>query len=289
MNKKVIISLVLIAVMAFGAGLGTFAWFTSQATSGDNTFATGTLKVELNESDKAEVEFSNLYPGMPEIRKEYTIENAGTLPLDFRISSNYKDGKVGLFNILGLKVYVNGVEKYDGPLYGLKNIELGSLAEKATKNLVIKVNMPIYAGNEFNTSDMWTKANFVVDAKQTNSSNWGEGVAGDLTEKVDKVYITEYNGKWMIESYLKEGTRISDYNIKEIAITVYEGNRVLTRVTSAPKAIDVIEGTFTCTYGGDDYWKYGKWYGDGTEIPTKVIVDYIDNTGNIYSVGGGYR
>jgi predicted ribosomally synthesized peptide with SipW-like signal peptide len=47
MNKKVIISLVLVALMGFGTAIGTYAWFTSQATSNDNVFTAGTLTVDL--------------------------------------------------------------------------------------------------------------------------------------------------------------------------------------------------------------------------------------------------
>ncbi|OGO79223.1 MAG: hypothetical protein A2Y23_01185 [Clostridiales bacterium GWB2_37_7] len=51
MNKKVIISLVLVALMGFGTAFATYAWFTSQATSTGNTFTAGTLDLNVNESD----------------------------------------------------------------------------------------------------------------------------------------------------------------------------------------------------------------------------------------------
>lgn len=67
MNKKVIISLVLIGVLAFGAGIGTYAWFTSNAITTANTFTAGTLTVGLDANNNStEKEFAiegNLQPG----------------------------------------------------------------------------------------------------------------------------------------------------------------------------------------------------------------------------------
>ncbi|MDF2531706.1 MAG: Camelysin metallo-endopeptidase [Clostridia bacterium] len=48
MNKKVIISLVLVALMGFGTAIGTFAWFTSTATSNNNVFTAGTIALDVN-------------------------------------------------------------------------------------------------------------------------------------------------------------------------------------------------------------------------------------------------
>jgi predicted ribosomally synthesized peptide with SipW-like signal peptide len=47
MNKKALLSLVLVGSLSLGAAAGSYAWFTSQATSAANTVQTGELKFNL--------------------------------------------------------------------------------------------------------------------------------------------------------------------------------------------------------------------------------------------------
>lgn len=77
MSKKAILSLVLIGILAFGAGLGTFAWFTAEVSSVENTFATG--KFELNGSEPLEIALNvnNAQPGVEEDLNTIEIENTG--------------------------------------------------------------------------------------------------------------------------------------------------------------------------------------------------------------------
>lgn len=86
MNKKLIISLVMIGVMAFGAGLGTFAWFTSDATSTENTFESGTLNLNVNNDTNGEYALdlgtiNNVAPGDVFTEEEIVIKNDGSLDL----------------------------------------------------------------------------------------------------------------------------------------------------------------------------------------------------------------
>lgn len=86
MNKKLIISLVMIGILAFGAGLGTFAWFTSTAASTGGTFTAGTLKIDVNGSLDNDEKFAiipidKMAPGDDPIFKTLTITNEGNLNL----------------------------------------------------------------------------------------------------------------------------------------------------------------------------------------------------------------
>ena len=91
MNKKVIISLVLIAVMAFGTAFASYAWFTSNATSGNNVFTAGTIALDVNdETDGSfDIALNNgglVQPGDPLTNgtngfATITVKNSGTLPM----------------------------------------------------------------------------------------------------------------------------------------------------------------------------------------------------------------
>lgn len=93
MNKKSVLSLVLAGSLAFGAGIGSYAWFTSTATSAANTFQAGTLMVDVNDSNStADNTFSiplktaNIQPGDILTNgsngfSTITVKNNGTLPM----------------------------------------------------------------------------------------------------------------------------------------------------------------------------------------------------------------
>lgn len=100
MKKKALLSLALIAVLAFGLGLGTYAWFTSQATSTNNQFQAGELKVALTDdilgnkvtlSDPATL--GNLKPGD---QQDFTfrVDNTGSLDMKYRFTLTAVNGKL---------------------------------------------------------------------------------------------------------------------------------------------------------------------------------------------------
>lgn len=86
MKKRMILALMLIGLLAFGAGLGTYAWFTSQATSTDNVFQTGTLKMSATESAGGVISVTNQQPGDS---KDYTVtiahDSNSTLPFRYKL------------------------------------------------------------------------------------------------------------------------------------------------------------------------------------------------------------
>jgi predicted ribosomally synthesized peptide with SipW-like signal peptide len=65
MKRKAILSLMLVAVLMLSAGLGTYAWFSSSATSANNTFTAGTLKLrnEGEGSFNIALKSNNIQPG----------------------------------------------------------------------------------------------------------------------------------------------------------------------------------------------------------------------------------
>lgn len=82
MKRKVLASLLVIAVVAGLVGAGTWAWFSDAATGNANTFTAGTLSID-NSLVTAAVAFTipNMAPG--DVTGEYvvTIKNDGTIDL----------------------------------------------------------------------------------------------------------------------------------------------------------------------------------------------------------------
>ncbi|MTI69376.1 MAG: hypothetical protein FH751_03840 [Firmicutes bacterium] len=80
MKRNIILSLLLVTLLCFGAGMGTFAWFTDSATSTGNEFTVGTFETscsgELFSVDKA-------YPNYESDIKEFKVTNTGSLPMEF--------------------------------------------------------------------------------------------------------------------------------------------------------------------------------------------------------------
>ncbi|MGB9840455.1 TasA family protein [Thermovenabulum sp.] len=109
MRRNIIISLILIALLAFGIGAGTFAWFTSQAVSQNNTFTSGTLKLNENGlSDFADLgNIGNMAPGDTTKEVSLVIENDGTLNLawfgKFNVSPAVENGTTKLAEAIYIK------------------------------------------------------------------------------------------------------------------------------------------------------------------------------------------
>lgn len=83
MNKKIIISLSVIALVA-GVALGvTGAYFTDTAESEGNTFSAGTLELSLSERGDQDfsVTFDDMAPGEWTSEQKLLLVNTGSLPL----------------------------------------------------------------------------------------------------------------------------------------------------------------------------------------------------------------
>lgn len=91
MSKKTLLSVLLVAVLVFAAGLGTFAWFTDSAKSNQN-IESGTLIIDLQRDYDVEHEigFGNMLPGDTTDTIRFVIKNDGTTNLGmFRQFESY--------------------------------------------------------------------------------------------------------------------------------------------------------------------------------------------------------
>ncbi|WP_353892422.1 TasA family protein [Proteinivorax hydrogeniformans] len=146
--KKVLI-VALACMLAFGGGLATWAWFTSSATSTDNTFTAGTLKVNesgVSVTETGTVDIQNLQPG-DQTKLEFDVINDGTLEFKYRFRlGELEGGLVGGENPLLVSV--------DGEDWGQISTEYfeddGYTLAKGKRSIKkLYVKMPKLAGNEY--------------------------------------------------------------------------------------------------------------------------------------------
>lgn len=86
MQKKIYLSMMVIAFVSLLIGGATFAMFTSQATNSDNTFATGTVAVTAGPQTYT-VPVSNIAPG-DSYSGSFTVKNDGTLKMWYKVTSS---------------------------------------------------------------------------------------------------------------------------------------------------------------------------------------------------------
>ncbi len=132
MNRKVLLSLLVIGVAALMVGLGTAALFTDSATSEDNTFTAGTLDIEAGTTWWAG-SVDNIKPGDTMVFT-VPITNAGSLPLNYTVSAE-----------------VSGdLAEGDNPVVVTSIVpDAGSLDVLGGADIVVTLTMPLDAGNEY--------------------------------------------------------------------------------------------------------------------------------------------
>lgn len=114
---KSLIVILGISVLAVGA---TTALFTDQKTIANNSFSTGTLKIELGGSGR--FAFSNWQPGSSSDWRRIEITNTGTLPGDRLFIAALRTGDQKLFDVLQTDIRLDsetGTSIYYGALSGL--------------------------------------------------------------------------------------------------------------------------------------------------------------------------
>lgn len=170
MSKKALLSLLLIGVLAFGAGLGTFAWFTSQATSTDNVFETGTLKIGDNEAIQEILTVENIYPEWTSEAKTITVENTGSLKFKYRMSVEALTDNILYDGITPLQVKVNESAFVD--IDELGYVDLGEIEAGASGTFTIQFMLPKEANNDYQDKD--ANFTFVFDATQVQNTGWAQ-------------------------------------------------------------------------------------------------------------------
>jgi len=177
MKIKVILSLILVGILAFAAGLGTVAYFTSQATSDDNVFQTGTLIIGApdNGTNEGVFSFNNWYPGYSET-KSIEVKNLGSLPFKYRIKADITaNSGADLSDVLDVVITAGGTQIFSGTLKklvsdGYVTNDVLTLNPNTSQPLSIYVKMQETAGNPYQAASATVK--FTFEATQTNNPGW---------------------------------------------------------------------------------------------------------------------
>jgi predicted ribosomally synthesized peptide with SipW-like signal peptide len=97
MDKKILVSVMVIGLVAALAGAGLYAYFNDTETSSNNTFTAGTLDLTVNGPGfSAPITLSNMKPGDDTGYYKWVLKNAGTLPgkisVTFSVIINNENG-----------------------------------------------------------------------------------------------------------------------------------------------------------------------------------------------------
>lgn len=118
--KKILISLMAIALVIGLAGAGTLAYFSDTETSTGNSFTAGTLDIALGTSSWS-TGFDNMKPG-DTVTFTLPVNNGGSLPLDYVVTTE-----------------LGGVLGTSGAVTATVTPDSGSLDVGVTVNLVVTV------------------------------------------------------------------------------------------------------------------------------------------------------
>lgn len=168
MRKRVVVSMLVIALAAALLGGAAFAWFTDEETAGAE-FTSGTL--DLAALPETLFSVSDMAPGDVTTDETLTITNSGSLEMFYRISF-VKGAASGTLGDV-LHVYIDGVDQ--GTLANLEGVFIFDstmrLASGASKDFSIKFELPGDTGNAYQ-GQTYT-GTIVVQAVQTKNNEAG--------------------------------------------------------------------------------------------------------------------
>ncbi|GBE58375.1 camelysin metallo-endopeptidase [bacterium BMS3Abin01] len=89
MNKRILISVLAVSLLAMLAGAGTYAYFSDSETSSGNSFAAGTLDLKVADNDEGYGDgvsqtwvIGNMVPGVSSVTNSMSLQNAGSVNAD---------------------------------------------------------------------------------------------------------------------------------------------------------------------------------------------------------------
>lgn len=240
MNKKLLISLVLVGCIAIGAGLATYAWFTSNATSTANTINTGELKFKLGQnidergSDQA-ISLSNKYQpgdvitigpdGQPGCFKVEIVNNGD---FDMTYFDNFKvlRDDNGLQDVIYIKNAKNALYKVNGDkawedqyfrdgkaVYPF--VDKNNDGKISLREWLDDANQAISIGNGWHYSALKKGAKFVSEYELAIDTKAGNSYINKSIQLAYQTYATQYNkdaAQDMITNTIKPGSGALDWD-----------------------------------------------------------------------------
>ncbi len=113
MNRKLLLIVLAVILMAALVGMATFSWFTDSASVADNIFTAGTLEISVTDPvDGAAFSIANMAPG-DVATGSITVKNSGTLDMQFTavVSGTSSGGRnnVDLADMLDVEIILASV------------------------------------------------------------------------------------------------------------------------------------------------------------------------------------
>ncbi len=192
MTRKIMASLLVIAVTAMLIGLGTFAYFSDTETSTDNTFTAGTLTLQVDDveqtvtagwgdvdTDGLTFTVINVAPGSAG-NDVWTVRNVGTIAGVLSLVVNNLEEVAGvdenadLAGALDVVLSVNGQTVYEGTLAEMPGTYTEDVEGNALPTLV--------NGEEVNVVLYWS-----IDGPDVGNEIQGDSVSFDITFTLDQV------------------------------------------------------------------------------------------------------
>lgn len=165
MTKKLLISLILTCVLTFSVAYGTYAYFTSSASSTQNVFTSGNLTITGPGTMTTDLSVSNLAPGTVVGPKTVTVNNSGSLTFKYKISvAPHADNPLYNGNT-PLQVSIN-----NGAWTNIRelNVMLGTVEPNQAGTFTIAFKLPETADNTY--QGVSADFTFLFDATQTENT-----------------------------------------------------------------------------------------------------------------------
>ena len=170
MNRKVLMSVLAIAVTVALAGIATYALFTSTVTSSNNQIAAGTLNLTVNGASALDqLNFANLTPGWT-YTKTYALHNGGTVQGRGQVYvSNLADAGL-LSDDTTVTVDEDGAAVYAGSLRALaatpSDLDIISGADDSTVTVTFSIDPSV--GNEIQNNTATFDMGFSLTSEPMN-------------------------------------------------------------------------------------------------------------------------
>ena len=92
---------VILYILIFFVGVGTYAYFSNENTSNNSTFASGVLRIGVGDIQNCSTVISpQKWVPSVEVKKNLIIENVGTLPFTYSISAEILSGDERLTDLI---------------------------------------------------------------------------------------------------------------------------------------------------------------------------------------------
>lgn len=178
MRKRIVVSMLVIALAAALLGGAAFAWFTDEEKVTAN-FTAGTLDLAAPVATSLEV--TNMAPGDHQ-DWTVTIENAGTLDMYYRL---FFEGGIsgGCNEVLKVSLYDGTVEESELPIFGstlLSNVNVDNAwfdetktyvdADAAAHQYTIRFELPFDTGDDYQGATWNITLNIQATQKDNQTS-----------------------------------------------------------------------------------------------------------------------